>query len=103
MTAATIFAATPVKDLREKGPRMIAPDFFKQNRPTLSRRHLLRVIGGAVALPIGIRGAHAAITFPLRPVRVIVGIAAGGGTDVLARLFGQYLGERLGQPFIIEN
>src|SRR5262249_32886825 len=42
-------------------------------------------------------------TYPTRPVRIIVGFAAGGGNDVLARLVGQHLSERLGQPFVIEN
>jgi tripartite-type tricarboxylate transporter receptor subunit TctC len=42
-------------------------------------------------------------TYPTRPVRIIVGFAAGGGTDFTARLMGQWLSERLGQPFIIEN
>jgi tripartite-type tricarboxylate transporter receptor subunit TctC len=41
--------------------------------------------------------------YPARPVRVIVGLAAGGGTDIVARLIGQWLGDRLGQPFVIEN
>ena len=45
----------------------------------------------------------AALAYPTRPVRVVVGIAAGGGTDILARLFGQWLAERLGQQFVIEN
>src|SRR5262249_36631383 len=42
-------------------------------------------------------------SYPLRPVRWIVGYAPGGATDILARLFGQHLAENLGQPFVIEN
>ena len=42
-------------------------------------------------------------TYPTRPVRIVVGFPAGGGTDILTRLIGQWLLERLGQPFIIEN
>ena len=42
-------------------------------------------------------------TYPSKPVRIIVGLAAGGGVDILGRLIGQWLSERLGQPFIIEN
>jgi tripartite-type tricarboxylate transporter receptor subunit TctC len=41
--------------------------------------------------------------YPTRPVRIIGGFAAGAGTDIVARLMGQWLSERLGQPFVIEN
>jgi len=47
--------------------------------------------------------ATAAETYPARPVRIIVGSAVGDGTDLTARLIGQWLSERLGQPFIVEN
>jgi tripartite-type tricarboxylate transporter receptor subunit TctC len=67
-----------------------------------ARRHFLRVAGGAVALPAFLRAASA-LNYPAQPVRIIVGFAPGGTTDVVARLIGQYLSERLGQPFIVEN
>jgi tripartite-type tricarboxylate transporter receptor subunit TctC len=66
------------------------------------RRRLLHLAAGAAALPAISRIAWAQ-TYPSRPVRLVVGFAPGGGTDVVARLMGQWLSERLGQPFIIEN
>ena len=65
----------------------------------LPRRHFLHLAAGAAALP---RFAWAQV-YPTRPVRIIVGYVAGGGTDIVARLIGQWLSERLGQPFIVEN
>src|SRR5262245_22170228 len=66
------------------------------------RRQFLHLAAGAAALPFAPHVARAQ-TYPSRPVRIIVGVAAGGATDTLARLMGQWLSERLGQPFIIEN
>jgi tripartite-type tricarboxylate transporter receptor subunit TctC len=68
----------------------------------LSRRRFLHLAAGAAALPIASRIARAQ-TYPTRPVRIIVSLAAAGMQDILARLIGQWLSERLGQPFVIEN
>src|SRR5437764_952822 len=68
----------------------------------LPRRQFLRLTAGAATLPVASRIATAQ-TYPSRPVRWIVGFAPGGGNDIVARLMGQWLSERTGQPFIIEN
>jgi tripartite-type tricarboxylate transporter receptor subunit TctC len=68
----------------------------------LPRRQFLHLAAGAAALPAVSRFARAQ-TYPTRPVRIMVGVAPGGSNDILARLMGQWLSERLGQPFIIEN
>jgi tripartite-type tricarboxylate transporter receptor subunit TctC len=68
----------------------------------LPRRTFLHLTAGAAALP-AVSSLAWGQTYPTRPVRIIVGAAAGGSTDILARLMGQWLSERLGQPFIIEN
>jgi len=68
----------------------------------LRRRQFLQLAAGAVALPALPRLASAK-TYPSRPVQIIVGNAPGGGTDINARLMGQWLSERLGQPFVIVN
>ena len=69
---------------------------------TLHRRQFLRFAVGAVALPVISRIASAQ-TYPNRPVRIMVGYPPGGVNDILARPMAQWLSERLGQPFIIEN
>ena len=66
------------------------------------RRQFLHLAAGAAALPAVSRVAWAQ-TYPSRPVRIIAGFAAGGASDISARLIGQWLSERLGQQFIIEN
>jgi tripartite-type tricarboxylate transporter receptor subunit TctC len=66
------------------------------------RRQFLHLAAGAAALPAVSRVASAQ-TYPTRPVRIVVGFAAGGLADILARLMGQWLSERLGQSFVVEN
>jgi len=68
----------------------------------LARRTFLHLAVGAAVVPVVSRIVKAQ-TYPTHPVRVIVGFAAGGPTDVAARVIAQWLSERLGQPFIIEN
>jgi tripartite-type tricarboxylate transporter receptor subunit TctC len=65
----------------------------------MKRRDFIMLVGTATAWPIAAR----ARTYPVRPVHIIVGYGAGGSNDIVARLIGQWLSERLGQPFIIEN
>jgi tripartite-type tricarboxylate transporter receptor subunit TctC len=69
---------------------------------TIPRRQLLNLAAGVVALPALSRMARAQ-TYPTRPVRIIVATAPAGTADTLARLMGQWLSERLGHPFVIEN
>ena len=73
----------------------------------LPRRTFLHLTAGAAALPAAARAAWVrtawALDYPTRPVRIIVGFPAGGPTDIFARLMGQWLSQRLGQPFVIEN
>src|SRR5580704_15933725 len=66
------------------------------------RRRILHLAAGVVVQPALARVAWAQ-TYPTRPVRLIVGYAPGGSSDLFARLIGQWLSARLGQPFIIEN
>jgi tripartite-type tricarboxylate transporter receptor subunit TctC len=68
----------------------------------LPRRSFLHLVAGAAALPALSRFAWAQ-TYPSRPVRVTVPAPAGGGYDIVARLMGQWLSERLGQQFVIDN
>src|SRR5437667_6025948 len=68
----------------------------------LPRREFLHLAAGAAALPAWSRIAWSQ-AYPSRPLRLIVGFAPGGTTDITARLIGQWLSERLGQQFVIEN
>jgi hypothetical protein len=66
------------------------------------RRRFLGLAAGVAALPALSRFARAQ-AYPTRPVRIVVGYVAGGPTDIVARLIGQWLSERLGQQFVAEN
>ena len=68
----------------------------------LQRRRVLHLAVAATALPVVTRFAWAQ-SYPVRPVHLVVGFAAGGPQDIVMRLIGQWLAERLGQPFVIEN
>ena len=95
-------AATPSPQRRSR-PQLKNPRYPKA-RPSGQhpRRQFLRLAVGAAALPAVSRTARAQ-AYPTRPVRLVVGYPAGGGTDIIARLMGQWLSERLAQPFITEN
>ncbi len=69
----------------------------------LPRRHFLQLAAGAATLPFVPSLAGAQGAYPARPVRMVVGFAAGQSIDILARLVGQSLSDRLGQQFVIEN
>src|SRR3954447_25904163 len=68
----------------------------------LPRRRFLRLAAGAAVLPAVAHIARAQ-AYPSRPVRIVVPFAAAGPNDIIARVMGQWLQERLGQPFVIEN
>jgi tripartite-type tricarboxylate transporter receptor subunit TctC len=68
----------------------------------LPRRNFLHLLAGAAALPAVSRIAWAQ-AYPTQPVRIVVGFPAGGTADIMARLMGQWLSERLGQPFVVES
>jgi tripartite-type tricarboxylate transporter receptor subunit TctC len=68
----------------------------------LPRRRFLRLAAAAAALPAASRFAWSQ-AYPSRPLRLIVGFAAGGNFDIVARLIGQWLSEQLNQPVIVEN
>jgi tripartite-type tricarboxylate transporter receptor subunit TctC len=67
-----------------------------------SRRQFLNLAAGAATLPVVSQIARAQV-YPARPVRLIVGFGPGGAPDIMARLMGQWLSDRLGQPFVVEN
>jgi tripartite-type tricarboxylate transporter receptor subunit TctC len=66
------------------------------------RRQFLHLVAGAGVLPAATRLATA-LDYPTRPVHLLEGFGSGGATDILARLLGQWLSERLGQQFVIES
>ena len=68
------------------------------------RRAFMHLAAGAAALPaVAVPGSSRAQAYPSRPVRIVVGFPAGGATDIMARLMGEWLTQRLGQQFIVEN
>jgi tripartite-type tricarboxylate transporter receptor subunit TctC len=69
----------------------------------MDRREFFSLMAGATGLSATSRLASAQGGYPARPVRILAGFAAGGGVDISARLIGQWLSDRLGQPFVIEN
>src|SRR5262245_52728237 len=68
----------------------------------VARRRFLRLVASTVTLP-SLSPMVRAQDYPARPVRIIVGFPAGSSSDVLAGLIGQWLSDRLGQPFVVEN
>jgi len=68
----------------------------------IPRRHVLR-LGGAIAAAAALPRRASALDYPVRPVRLVVGFPVGGPSDILARLIAQWLSQRLGQPFMVEN
>jgi tripartite-type tricarboxylate transporter receptor subunit TctC len=68
----------------------------------LPRRRFLHLAAGAAALP-AVSGIAVAQVYPTKPVRLIVGFAAGGPNDILARIIGAWLSDRIGQQIIVEN
>src|SRR5262245_20134622 len=86
------------------GPELsaLSPQFNGGTAMTLPRRRFLHLATAAAMLPAVSRVARAQ-TYPARPVRLVVAFPPGGVGDILARMIGQWLSERLGQPFVIEN
>src|SRR5262245_12001573 len=95
---ATIICAVYPRSCRAPGARASG----RGTPMKLPRRNFLHLAAGAAALPAVSRFARAQ-TYPTRPVRIIVGFGAGFSPDIVARLVGQRLSERLGQQFVVEN
>src|SRR5215831_16535832 len=77
-------------------------DHIGEERMKLSRRRFMHLTLGATAATDASRIARAQ-SYPAQPVRILVGFAPGGSADIVARLIGPWLSDRLGQPFIVEN
>src|SRR5262249_45322689 len=82
--------------------RVASPSLRRGAAMKPPRRNFLHLAAGAAALPAVSRIARAQ-AYPTRPVRIVVGFPAGGATDITARLMAQWLSDRLGQQFVIEN
>src|SRR5262245_60602662 len=80
----------------------VAPIFKEGAMKLPHRRQFLRLAAGTAALPAVSRIARAQ-AYPTRPVRLIVTTPAGGSPDIIARLIGQWLSERMGQPIVVDN
>ena len=76
---------------------------LNKDGPKATRRHILKLTGTTLAASTFPRFASAALDYPNRPVRIIVGFPAGGPTDIFARLIAQWLSDHLHQPFIVDN
>src|SRR3954470_11696207 len=68
----------------------------------LLRRNFLKLAGALIAM-LALPRLASALDYPTRPTKIVAGFAAGGGVDITARLIGQWLGDHLGQPFVVEN
>lgn len=90
-------------DLQEEWPEWGWPAFPTRYIMSISRRQILSFSAAAAISPLLAVRSPAAVPYPARPVRILVGFPAGGTADILARMTGQWLQERLGQPFIVEN
>jgi tripartite-type tricarboxylate transporter receptor subunit TctC len=93
-------AATPSRDAMRVGSLVLQT--CSGGAMKLSRRRFLSLAAGAATLPT-LSPIARAQAYPTRPARILVGFAAGGAVDVTARLMGQWLSDRLGQQFIVEN
>src|ERR1700757_3788758 len=83
---------------RVKGASLPLRKNARMDLMSLPRRQFLRLAAGASVLPVGRAFAQ---SYPARPVRIVVGFAAGTGLDLYGRLIGQWLSERLGQSFVV--
>src|SRR5579862_3087376 len=96
-------SSVPTHSRRERSAaKFNAQASFRGNIMTLRRREFLHRAAGAAAL-LAMPTIAVAQSYPTRPVHIIVGVAAGGPNDTVARLIGQWLSERLGQQFVVEN